>query len=544
MLHPHVGDAYFTGDIYNQVERAHSEDFTENGAKSRDGKYLNHIKTLSSSWPRLAYLAEYMEASTVPAKAKLLSLHDRAERWNRIKATILSFDNLQDIEKKDCNSLESLSRALTHSDHPTKPNRLIVCEDISSGLIELLGSSFDIDPHFFRGHLEDHTWFNTKDPWVELPELDSTLKDRSFCNLRYVQARYFESDLYIQNAKAKIASFNVMRRLDLEGSALSGIEKWWDGKGGKVGLIRHKASLWIRQDKATNAWLDPTLTEGRLLWNGYGRLDKPPGMQEIRQSMLSPVTSFFEAFISQALEIVSSHTSPNKSGPELITAPLYSLILGEWLLALEYTFTGLFQIEWAIDASRMHEQQDPSRQRQPHTLDDCLQRLHKWQRRLPFFVSWIQSTTVNLEGLYQVAREEPQMQSPLSLHSDLASDRLWRKYVADFRNLHSRFSGLASRGDKILNIATAITAVQESQRTMEQSQSLSRVTYLAFVFIPLSFVSSFLSMNSDFEHSTTAYKRFFEIAIPLCLLATIIALYSGRFRMLWLGTKRKVFKKS
>ena len=182
-----------------------------------------------------------------------------------MKASVLSFEGSQDLERQDFNTLESLSYLLKNSDTNTKPHRLIVLEDLSSGLIELLGSHFDIDPRFFRGHLEDHTWFNTKDPWVELPELDSDVKRRSYFNLRYVQARYFENDLLSQAAKRQAGSFNVLRRIDLEGSAESGTVKWWDGTGGSVGLMRHKASLWVRSRKDNDAWIGNTRWRSTIL---------------------------------------------------------------------------------------------------------------------------------------------------------------------------------------------------------------------------------------------------------------------------------------
>lgn len=195
-----------------------------------------------------------MEASTAPAKAKLLSVREKAERLNRVKAAILSFSNIQDVERIDSNTLEGLNYLLKHSETNIKKNRLIVLEDLSSGLIELLGSHFDVDPLFFRSHLEDHTWFNTKDPWVELPELDSTIKSRSYFTIRYVQARCFENDLYSQAAKRQAGSFNVVRRIDSEGSAESGTQKWWDGTGGTVGIVRHKVSLWVKPQGGDDTW--------------------------------------------------------------------------------------------------------------------------------------------------------------------------------------------------------------------------------------------------------------------------------------------------
>lgn len=38
--------------------------------------------------------------------------------------------------------------------------RLIVSEDLSRDVIEILGSAYDVDPSFFREHLTDNIWYN------------------------------------------------------------------------------------------------------------------------------------------------------------------------------------------------------------------------------------------------------------------------------------------------------------------------------------------------------------------------------------------------
>ena len=275
--------------------------------------------------------------------------------------------------------------------------------------------------------------------------------------------------------------------------------------------------------------LDPSITEGHLLWNGYGSLDSPPSIHDKRQLTSNPNASLFESFISK---VMLAKLAPG-SEPETIMAPLYPLIFGQWLVTLEYTFTGLFQVEWHIDASRAYEPQDPSRQRGPKELDDCLQRLHKWQRRLPFLISWLHLTITSLEGRYRTD----------DAHQTDSTPEVFTEVISDFRTLHTRFSTLALRADKILNIATAITSIQENKRAIEQNQSLSLVTYLAFVFIPLSFVSSFLSMNGDLENQTKAYSRFFEIALPLSLMASGVAIYGKHVREYWRGRQLKGWKK-
>ena len=283
--------------------------------------------------------------------------------------------------------------------------------------------------------------------------------------------------------------------------------------------------------------MDPSLTEGELLWNGYGNLNPPPSILEKRRSMPTSTSSFYETFLSRAMTTGLEGRGFGHSEPESITIPLYSIILGQWLLALEYTFTGLFQVEWHIDASRAYEPQDPSRQRGPQELDNCLQKLHKWQRRLPFFTSWLQSTVTSLEGCYLAPHKERLQQSDGFNLSQNAACEPWTELISDFQSIHIRFAALASRADKILNIATAITSIQENKRVMEQSQSLSRITYLAFIFIPLSFVSSFLSMNGDFENQSQAYARFFEIATPLSLMAFGLAIFGRHIQTIWRAAK-------
>ena len=279
--------------------------------------------------------------------------------------------------------------------------------------------------------------------------------------------------------------------------------------------------------------LDPSITEGHLLWNGCGSLNSPPSIHNKHQPTLNLNQSCFETLMSQALTSRLAPGTLNSSEPEAIIAPLYPLIIGQWLINLEYTFTGLFQVEWHIDASRAYEPQDPSRQRGPKELDDCLQRLHKWQRRLPFFLSWLQYTITSLEGRYATS-DAPRT-------SD--TSKVFAGVISDFHTLHARFSNLALRANKILNTATAITSIQENKRAIEQNQTLSLVTHLAFVFIPLSFVSSFLSMNGDLEGQTQAYLRFFETALPLSLMAFGVAIYGKHVREFWRGIQLEGGKK-
>ena len=191
-------------------------------------------------------------------------------------------------------------------------------------------------------------------------------------------------------------------------------------------------------------------------------------------------------------------------------APLYPLIFTQWLVTLEYTFTGLYQVEQHIDSSRQNESQDLSRQCGPQALDACLQKLHKWQRRLPFFTSWLHATIIFLEGRNQAAQvNQAQQLGIYSRNSSTTISQPWAGVLSNFRTLHTRFSALALRTDKILNIATAAISLQESKRAVQQSQSVSRITYPAFISIRLCFVSSFLRWRAILQLKGKRTRFFF-----------------------------------
>jgi hypothetical protein len=206
------------------------------------------------SWHHLRYLVDIMETSTVPVKAKWLVPEDQRERHNRVRLCSLEWSQGTAISRRDYSNVEDLNRILESSyyDYKVPGARLIVVEDLSSAVIEALGSSFDIDPRFFRAHFGDYTWFNVRDPWVELPELASAWRQRSFFNMRYVQGRYFENRSSIANGQAQAGAFNVLRRIDHDGKP----EPWPDLPGSDVGLVRSKISLWVRPNKpGESGWL-------------------------------------------------------------------------------------------------------------------------------------------------------------------------------------------------------------------------------------------------------------------------------------------------
>ncbi|UNI22289.1 hypothetical protein JDV02_008190 [Purpureocillium takamizusanense] len=535
-VNPHVGDPYFVGTIYKDESNGSQTVHSEKG----EGVYLRHVKNLSRQWPRLRYLAEFMEAGTVPKKSAALDLNDVMQRRARVKVALVDFTDPHDIKQETFTTGEALARGLKNSfaltDTATKRNRLFVAEDLSSTSIEVLGAGLDMDPTFFRGHLEDHTWFNIKDDWVEMPELESQSQGRDFVTLAYMKPRFFEDESVSDRARDHAGEWNVLRRIDFEGQVKSGKNAWWEDSPHEVGLLRSKVSIWSRQDD--DGWtgvilVDPHVDAGHPLWNGYGRLSSPPGLDDPEpDSRHLADMGLFEGLTSTIGGLSAQDRDRLAADPEHVTSHVYPFIFAEVLVTLEYSFTGLFQIEWLLDSART---------RKLDGLESCIDSLHKWQRRLPFYVEYIQDGITALEGRYHHALSDKGRGAggagagAGAAAAAVAASGCWQAGVRrDLGSLLARLQVLQLRADKIMQMAVAIISIEETKRAMLESRNMGRITYLAFVFVPMSFVTSFLSMNEELsQRSAIVYCVFFAVAVPLSLVAVLLALYWNRIMQWW-----------
>jgi hypothetical protein len=262
---PHVtasGDAYYIGDIYDDQPPACAQEweidacahcpkfeagrYAEHESRS-ERPYLSYIKAISRSQPRLRYLAYWMQVSTCPIKWKFIRSEDpslREDRASRTKVAMLSFNPDKDVEVARFNDVAAMFNVLKEQarDGSTEFGRLFIVEDLSRDVMERLGAEFDINPWFFREHIDDYRWYNTRDPWVQLPDLKSVSRARSFFSIRYYHARYFKSRESFDKARIQAGSFNVLRRVENTMNE----HTHFDAPGSIVGLVRCKVSLWIR----------------------------------------------------------------------------------------------------------------------------------------------------------------------------------------------------------------------------------------------------------------------------------------------------------
>jgi len=181
-----------------------------------------------------------MEISTTPIKWKFLRANEaeRRERIQRTNVVILDFPSSGSPIRKNFTSA-TLHNA-PNIDLAKTTTRLIVVEDLSRRVIEILGSKFDIDPTFFRGHIDDYSWYNIRDRWMDPPSLKASFGQQNWTRLRFVRPRYFRTSQSFRKAQEESTHFNVFRRPDEDQNQW----KFMDGES-IIALTRTRASIWI-----------------------------------------------------------------------------------------------------------------------------------------------------------------------------------------------------------------------------------------------------------------------------------------------------------
>lgn len=191
-----------------------------------------------------------MEVTTSPVKWKFIKLHpqNRRERASRCNVCVLDFYHDRLPHRPIYDNIADFKRALEAplQDKSHLPDRLLIVEDLSRDVVELLGAKYDIDPLFFLSHISDYLFHNTGDTWVELPDLEVVARQRQHFTLRYLRARYFKTLESFENAEFQTGAFNILRRLDSDRSSKHLNNGLLDKKGAVVTLTRAKTSFWVQ----------------------------------------------------------------------------------------------------------------------------------------------------------------------------------------------------------------------------------------------------------------------------------------------------------
>jgi hypothetical protein len=330
---------------------------------------------------------------------------NRLERWQKTNIARLDYLKNGRVAEKRVKKHGELKEMLDvkNEDLSEVQLRLWVVEDLSRAVIELLGSRYDVEPAFFREHIIDVAWHNVRDYWRDPPNLDIVARKQDWLRIRFMRGRYFPTTELFKAAVKESEGWNIFRRPDDDENNKS----HWDHKKGKVGLVRSRASFWMKKpNKPGEApvgilLLDPTVKAGHPLWQGHRNWEATPGLSVQPRPALpfSPEDiprTFFEDFIYwakkpevfAALAGVTKNSPGNHANSHVPVQALLHLVCAEWFNISDYIKTRLTQIDWEIAYPKYFL----THGKEKANIDISLKKLHVWRRFVPIIREMLSET--------------------------------------------------------------------------------------------------------------------------------------------------------
>jgi Mg2+ and Co2+ transporter CorA len=98
----------------------------------------------------------------------------------------------------------------------------------------------------------------------------------------------------------------------------------------------------------------------------------------------------------------------------------------------------------------------------------------------------------------------------------------------DFKRVLYALSELQSRADSMTSVIMSKMSIEDTRRGLAESHSLARLTWLATIFIPLSWVTGLFSMTDDLATMKDTFGWYFAAALPLTTFCLAFAWAASR----------------
>jgi Mg2+ and Co2+ transporter CorA len=99
----------------------------------------------------------------------------------------------------------------------------------------------------------------------------------------------------------------------------------------------------------------------------------------------------------------------------------------------------------------------------------------------------------------------------------------WSSMADDCEHISQKIDAFSRQFDAMGAVVTSLVQIVDSRQSFTETANLSRLTYLALVFVPMTFVSSLFSMTGDFAPGRRFFWVYFVVAIPSLVLVFLIA---------------------
>jgi hypothetical protein len=193
----------------------------------------------------------------------------------------------------------------------------------------------------------------------------------------------------------------------------------------------------------------------------------------------------------------------NRASPSLLSMSYYPLKIAaaEWKNFVSFMHYSVEDYESSVEALQLSLTNIGK-------LETYLRHQQSWRRRSREAASKVSSLASFVK----------------SHNANSSYSEVWASVAQDYENIYGSIDSFGRRLEAMGPVVTSLVQIVDSRRSLVETANLSRLTYLALVFVPLTYVSSLFSMTGKIAPGARAFWVYFAVAIPLLGLVFSIAL--------------------
>lgn len=103
------------------------------------------------------------------------------------------------------------------------------------------------------------------------------------------------------------------------------------------------------------------------------------------------------------------------------------------------------------------------------------------------------------------------------------SPNMLEEIAQDFKRILQRLDELCDLLDRDFDRHRAELQLAAAGQSLAESHDLARLTWLATIFVPLTYITRLFSMSDDLQKMKGTFKTYFMVAIPVAVVSLMVA---------------------
>lgn len=374
--------------------------------------------------------------------------------------------------------------------------RVLFIENLRPDVISCLGEHLDVDPLFFADYVTtDFQGIDKAPPPPSLAFCPSQIIERGHVHIHYQQVIDLGSPGYHKSPEYGLHTEHNIPRNIRQLPPLSGRQ---------LALSRACCSILVK--RLDDTWYTIILTDPpvREVFQGFKR-----GENEVYQA--ATLHGGFEDFqqmttenwdkrsmLSSLLHHFRNHPPGFRtSNPSTLCFAYYPLriALAEWVL-------------YSHIVSRYHKHYEYSLQDvHKRPLESDIVDLQRWRRRLT------------------QSRQKLSLLSQFITYwrKDEVDKQPWDMLLLDIDSIISKLEHYGHSMEQVVPVATAMVQLLDARESARQAANVTTLTYIATVFVPMSWIAGLFSMSDRFLPGGEKFWVYVSTAFPLSLVVLLVS---------------------